>query len=270
MTVATWLADRDAGGALFWKAVVDPVARNWEQQFQGTAAREFVREELRVIEAVRGATKALPDWRRVTAEIEKVLEERTGDWRAGFIPLFQAELEAFFEGWAAELGVDFRLVNQHVTEFIDGYAYQFVERHQGVTREALAELTAQAYREGWDVLRFIGDAGSGLRELYSGWSKLRAEMIARTETIRVENAGATAAYLDAGIAEMEWYTAVDERVCAFCGALHQKTWRTGAALFEKGDQFRVGDAVLNLNYEAVRWPPLHVFCRCTVLPVMGR
>jgi hypothetical protein len=256
-------ADWESAGERFWKGVVDPVARVWEKRFKQEARGQFGDE----FDAIRAALrkKAVPDWTETGTKIKDVLESRKGDWRSGFIPLYQGLMDEFADDWSVELGVDFGLVRQQVLDFVDQYAFQFVNKHQGVTRDAVAALVAQAHSEGWSILGFM----DALQSLYDGWDTLRAEMIARSETIRSENAGSVAAYQAAGVAQVQWWTALDERVCSFCGEIHGRTWPTGDPLFQKGDVMTAGDQRLNLNYEDVVHPPLHVFCRCTVLPVVG-
>jgi len=275
MSVRPWVdhlrEDWDDAGLRLWKGVIDPVARSWERQFAETASWLFGEEKRGLIEALRPGKAAIVDWVAIELTIKEVLESREGDWRAGFIPLFQGLSEEWADEWSVQLGVDFALTQQQVLDFVEDYSFKFVERHQGVTRDGVARLVAQAAEEGWGILELIGSGidGTGLQGLYDGWSFLRAEMIARTETIRSENAGGLAAYEGAGVQQVQWWTALDDRVCTFCGALHGKMWTTGDALFNLGDEFRVGRSVLRLNYEDVRYPPLHVFCRCTLLPVVA-
>ncbi|MBN2392096.1 MAG: hypothetical protein JXR84_15320 [Anaerolineae bacterium] len=268
-------SDFEQAGMMLWKGVVNPVAVNWESLFSETSSGEFRAESAAIEGAVRGSQKSpIIDWTRVTDSIDAVLKARSGDWRAGFIPLFQGLMIDFGETWSAQLGVDFALLNPHVQEFVDDYTFKFVNRIMDVTRDDLAGMVGLAQSEGWSILDLIGSTrdGTGLRGMYDGWSFLRAEMIARTETIRSENAGALASYIEAGVGEVQWWTAEDDRVCPFCGKLHGKKWAAGMPLFGMGDVFRVetegGVSVLKLNYEDVLYPPLHVFCRCTLLPVI--
>ena len=76
-------------------------------------------------------------------------------------------------------------------------------------------------------------------------SKSRAEMIARTESIRVFNTSAVRRYEQAGIRKWRWVTALDERTCSICFPLN-------------GRVYRIGEAP----------PPAHPRCRCTVVPVI--
>ncbi|MBE8539433.1 minor capsid protein [Geoglobus acetivorans] len=79
-------------------------------------------------------------------------------------------------------------------------------------------------------------------------SKTRAEMIARTESIRAFNTAAIRRYERAGIKKYRWIVAWDERLCSKCAPLHNQVFRIGA------------------NPP----PPLHPRCRCTVIPVLEK
>ncbi len=79
-------------------------------------------------------------------------------------------------------------------------------------------------------------------------SKTRAEMIARTESIRVFNTAAVKRYERAGVKKYRWIVAWDERLCSKCAPLHNRVYRIGA------------------NPP----PPLHPRCRCTVIPVLEK
>jgi SPP1 gp7 family putative phage head morphogenesis protein len=70
-----------------------------------------------------------------------------------------------------------------------------------------------------------------------------ANMIARTESSRAINQGRLDAYNRAGIEQVEWLTAGDERVCGECESLD-------------GQKFPVNNTPLL---------PAHVFCRCTIV-----
>jgi SPP1 gp7 family putative phage head morphogenesis protein len=169
------------------------------------------------------------------------------------------------EAWTAELGVDFELVKPTLVQTIfNDYVPHFVKRHQGVSESAVINLLSRARTEGWDTLE-LQDA---LQGRYSQWSTLRAEMIARTETLRLENRASVAAFQQGGVTEGEWFATPDDRLCPFCRKLHQQKFPLGEPLFKKGESMQAAGGLLKMNYEDVRHPPLHVFCRCVVLPVI--
>jgi hypothetical protein len=58
------------------------------------------------------------------------------------------------------------------------------------------------------------------------------------------------------------------RVCPFCSALDRGVFGlVDENIFSKGDVFSVDDQKLDLSYDDVLSAPLHVNCRCTLLPV---
>ena len=76
----------------------------------------------------------------------------------------------------------------------------------------------------------------------------RCKMIARTEIIRSYNQAAINKYKQSGIRMYQWVTAFDERTCDLCAGLDGKTFPV-----DGGER-----------------PPLHINCRCTVVPVIKK
>lgn len=258
-------------GALIHKRR-DRVSRAWELRFLNEAKEEFKRES-REIEALLRAQKgykAAVLW----GEIERILlgfiEQNAAAWALAFKPLLQGLLTDQGEEWADELGVDWNFQNPEVIAFLERYALKFADGVGATTKEALRTLLVQAQEEQWQMTQLIRGVGS----LYDGWRDFqRAEMIARSETIRASNAGAMEAYRLAGITRKQWYAAEDERTCEFCGAMHGKIIETEQVFWNYGDEMTVtgedgGVRSLVMSYEDVRHPPLHPDCRCTVLPVV--
>ena len=75
----------------------------------------------------------------------------------------------------------------------------------------------------------------------------KAVTIARTETLRAGNDAAKSRYEKAGIQQVQWIAAYDDRVCPICEGLH--------------------DEVFNLGEEPEI--PAHPNCRCTLIPIIG-
>jgi len=87
-----------------------------------------------------------------------------------------------------------------------------------------------------DRIRKVADIG-----------KNRAEMIARTESVRIFNYAALTRYNNAGIKKWRWLAAMDERTCPICMSRHGKVFSDPADL-----------------------PPhaSHPNCRCTIIPYL--
>lgn len=77
-------------------------------------------------------------------------------------------------------------------------------------------------------------------------SAVRANNIARTETVRLANDGLIKLYKENKIKKVRWLAALSERTCAECESLNGR--------------------VFNIN-EAIQ-PPLHAMCRCSLLSVI--
>ena len=281
--------------------LINHTARVWETRFQEQAVELLLGEKgalLERLERRKGIKAAQIDWTALNVDIEQVLRGREGNWREGFIPLFEGLISDQGDAIAVSFGIDFSLENPAVQAFIRDYAFQFAEKVSSTAVDTIRGLTSTAQAEGWGILEFM----EAVEGQYDEWDTWRAEMIARSETIRSSNAGARTSYAAAGVTKIEWFTAEDERVCPFCGAMHGKViaiddvfWKQGQEMVvEVPDEQAVADLVLeftsvgpaawgwsgvawreakgtvslSFNYGDVGYPPLHPLCRCTLLPVV--
>jgi hypothetical protein len=113
-----------------------------------------------------------------------------------------------------------------------------------------------------------------INELFDFKKRFQGEQIARSEVIRAANYGAEQAYIQSGVVSFkEWVVSRDDRLCPFCEPMAGKRLSLGQTFFRRGDTTDgVSDAgnvvTLNLDYEDISHPPLHVQCRCTLSPVL--
>ncbi len=117
------------------------------------------------------------------------------------------------------------------------------------TSEETANLLAEALGEGFGKGESIQQIAQRVQSVFDECSRVRALRIARTEIITASSQGALAGYEEAGLKQVEFYTALDERTCEICMSLH-------------GEIFNVEDA-LNLITGTT-----HPNCRCLLLPVL--
>ena len=191
------------------------------------------------------------------------------EWELLFMPLFTGLLAEQSVLWAETLGVGvWDIANPEVQVFIKDYAYKFADGLGTTTKTGLRGLVSSAQAEGWSINKLRDELGG----IYGGWDKTRAEMIARTETIRSSNAGAVMSYQQAGIEYKQWFTAQDGLVCGFCQEMHNKIVGVSENYWAMGDTMTVDvpDAKpisMVFSYEDVGAPPLHPNCRCTILAV---
>lgn len=116
-----------------------------------------------------------------------------------------------------------------------------------------------------------------IEQVFGTASTMRADLIASTEVARAQSYADVEAWGQSGIVTAkEWYTALDERVCTFCGPMHGRVINLDENYFDKGDvQIEEGtskngkktSSTYNHDYDDVTGPPLHPRCRCALLPV---
>jgi len=108
-------------------------------------------------------------------------------------------------------------------------------------------------------------------KVYSGLEAYQLNAIARTETSRAVNFATVDGYRQSGVVNgKEWLTAFDERTCDWCEEMNGKVIALDEDYFKEGDTMKVGKESLDISYEDVGEPPLHVSCRCTTIPVIGK
>ena len=116
----------------------------------------------------------------------------------------------------------------------------------GIGANDLASQIADFFDNG--VHRQMGDESGVFREIpVDAW----AEQVARTEVARAQNSGIVETYAAAGVEEIMWLAADDERTCPVCSDLDGTTAKLGEA-FEDSEM-------------GATEPPEHVSCRCTVV-----
>jgi len=98
----------------------------------------------------------------------------------------------------------------------------------------------------------------------------RAELIARTEVSRASGFAQETVYEEVGAVGKQWSTAIDERVCEFCGEMDGKIVGVTENYWEKGDEV-AGEAggILPIGLDDVSSPPLHPACRCDLIPIFA-
>ncbi len=244
---------------------IDQVARSHELQF-ARAARTLFREDKAAVLAHMGGGKGArkADWHSAfLIAVQAALDGRKVDWQKKFMPLFALVLAEQGDALEAMFGISFDVHNPKVQEFLKDYSFKFADKLQDVSKDKIRDLIARAQEEGWA----IPELQRNLKELYDGWDDLRAEQISRTETIRSSNYGARELYRQAGVERLRWVTATDDRVCEWCADMDGRVIGIEENFFDQGDPFPIGSPedeggqrIMNLDYEAVGAPPLHVDC----------
>lgn len=177
-------------------------------------------------------------WERFSAELRDIVLEYLAS--AAEIGSHSAE---------SQLGIDlnWKLLNPRVSNWADRHAAQLVTAITDTTRRNLNRVITDglAQGNGWRQLR---DAFE--RE---GFSRARAERIARTEVIRAHSQGSTLGYEESGVVRGVKWLDGQAGACPLCRDLHNQTRKLGEPFYR--DTF--GDG----------YPPRHPNCRCATAPI---
>lgn len=165
---------------------------------------------------------------------------------------------------ALELGIKLDDIStERMEKFARKYSFKFAENTVGNSVEKLQEVIGDSVSEGLT----INETRQRVNDTFDQWSRDRAEAISRSETIRSTNRGTEAAYDDAGIKVKLWLAASDP--CEFCANVDGRSANVGGNFFDLGDSVRgVEGGILKLDYTAIKSPPLHPNCRCTIIADM--
>ena len=98
----------------------------------------------------------------------------------------------------------------------------------------------------------------------------RLETIVRTEAIRFGTYAEQSAREQSGVVKSkQWRTAIDERVCEYCGKMHGKQIWLQEDFFKKGSVMLGNNwGKMKLDYEDIVGSPLHPNCRCDMIPLI--
>lgn len=188
-------------------------------------------------------------------------------WMLKFRPIFSALFqeewsEALVEVWAS---VAFKLGAPEVAKRIKQNMELLYKSVDKTTNEKLQKIISSSVDEWLSALE-VRDL---IKEEFTTMKTSRAEAIARTETIRASNDASIEAWDQSWVVETkQWWTALDDRVAPFDRSLHGKIIWLREKFFEKWDTITVGNETLKLDYSDTLSPPLHVNCRCTLLPII--
>ncbi len=130
------------------------------------------------------------------------------------------------------------------------------------TNEGIRDAIAVGVGEG----EGIGKIAKRINDLFDTYETSRAFKVARTETSRSTNFATDEGYKQSGVVTgKQWLTALDERTDDACAEMDGKIVELDNDFLKDGD--KIGG--LTVDYGDVEYPPLHVNCRCTIVPIVG-
>jgi len=150
----------------------------------------------------------------------------------------------------------------------------FIERNVGKASKVIVDSTyqklraslAEAEKEGEGIDKMT----ARINALFDDMKVYRAERIARSETMRSANFGLEEGWKQSGVVVgKQWWTAIDERVCNWCGAMHGVVQPIGKNYFGIGDSLvGLDGSSMAIDYMPITAGALHSNCRCVITPVL--
>lgn len=162
------------------------------------------------------------------------------------------------------IGFDSFRMTPEAKDSIDKSVGLMSESYNETSLALLKDFLTQGQTEGWS----LAELTEKLDSVYDYSNEVRASQVARTETFRIANDSTKEAWKQSGVVKsIKWYTAEDDQVCEWCSAMDGKVIDINDNFFDKGDDATGSDgSTMQLTYDDVGSPPLHVSCRCYTQP----
>lgn len=235
-------------------------AEGHERAFMRRLRREFARQQERALgrleEALQGRQQG-PDPDLLASHLFD-LEEEVTIFMGVLGPILRSIVEDAGAAAAEELSAEFDPFHRRVREFLGTRQRHLARVVNETTFEAIKEALAQGIRAGEGV----DELAQRVRRVFEVASRVRAERIARTETIGASNFAHLEAYRQSGVVGLKrWIAALDERT--------RDTHREAHGQEVPVDMpFSVGGHPLMHPGDPDGPPEEVINCRCTVAPVL--
>lgn len=180
-----------------------------------------------------------------------------------YIKLVKQEWEEAIK--EVESSVVFQTGAPEVTKFIKDNIYLLSKSVNETTKTKLEKIFEEWINE-WI---WANEMKTRIKDSFEEMKSSRAEAIARTESIRMSNEASIEGRKQSWVVKAKkWWTAQDDRVASFDKSMHGKIVDIDKKFFKKWDVLTVDGQSLKLDYSDTIAPPLHVNCRCTLIPVL--
>jgi len=239
------------------KDAIESRASSFEKDFAKEMTEFFNEQAERVETAMKDskkATKGVNDFFDKSDEKKALIAALLDTFKE----IFAVEGQASLDENAIEYSLDIesarieKIINKNVNLYAGGVT--------DTTSDILKEVLSTGLSEGQSI-----DQIASTIKKSTAFSKDRAQTIARTEVITTQNMASVEAWKESGVVtKKSWYTAIDERVCPYCAALHGETISISGNFVDKNGNIEGYET----NYRAIGEPALHPNCRCVVLAVV--
>lgn len=236
----------------------------WEKKVEGLMVDEFTiqqKEILNHVKTLKGQglkKKELEEW---LFDVSKSNNRIVGNLTPALLELVIEQAKLALE-LADDDETEFRITDE-INRYINERLNKMADGTNNLTIEKLKESLSEGILNGESINKLI----KRVEEIYTQAKGVRAEMIARTETIAASNAGAEEAYRQSPVVVYkEWFA--NPGACEFCETLNGKVVGINTDFAKNGDDITSESGkIYSVDYGDVPHSPLHPQCRCTILPV---
>lgn len=160
---------------------------------------------------------------------------------------------------------DIFIAGDDLQSFIKKQIRMFAKSMIETEQETLTGIIADGLKRGLSVPKIENN----IRAAFPDIKRIQSRRITRTEVLKTSNHASVVAWQESGlVVAKQWLTARDDRVDPLCAELNGKIINLDRKFFKRGDTFESGGRSITLDYASVPEPPLHVNCRCDVLPIL--
>ena len=165
-----------------------------------------------------------------------------------------------FLGVAGSLDVD----SEAVQSFIKSRTIKFADATTKTTNEAIKTAIGEGITEGESTSQL----SKRISNIFGEARNYRSDRVAVSETTRFNVEATEQSFIDSGVVEAkEWI--VNPGNCPYCAEFEGKIVGLGNSFAKKGDVIGgAGVPDIDLSYETIQNPPLHVSCACDLVPVL--
>lgn len=168
---------------------------------------------------------------------------------------------------AQQIGLEASQFNPLDPAIVKSARAQANKAAETINQETDKQLRA-TLSEGIDNEETVDELLARIENVFGSALTLRTARIATSESYRAMGNADVATWIASGsVTGKEWYTAKDERVCPWCDQLDGTIIELTGDFYKLGDTVDAASRVLNIAYESISAPPLHVSCRCVVMDV---
>lgn len=238
-----------------WKTYNDleSKTRDFLEMYQ-EASLEISEELYKVAEKMRTSTPTLSDMHKLNrlSKLKKNIENEVRALTEKIESLANSNMEQGFKEVYSNINIELdntefaeapkRVIEQLLRQPWEGGNFsERLWKNSQILASNLNDILTRGLIQGMTVTEMAIQLNNRMNQGFNV-----AHRLVRTETMHYLNSSALRAYRDAGIKEVQFWAAEDERTCKICGAMH-------------GNKYEVDKAPT---------PPIHPNCRCTILPVI--